>query len=441
MGHSFLVQEFIRKIRDGETPSSTDIQNFVTGIADTSVSDAQVAAFTMAVFFNPLPMPQRVALTKAMRDSGDVLDWADIDGPILDKHSTGGVGDNVSLLLAPAVAACGGYVPMISGQGLGHTGGTLDKFCSIPGYTIFPDTALFKQTVKDVGCAIIGQTGALAPVDKKIYAIRSATATVESVSLITASILSKKLAAGLEGLVLDIKFGNGAFMQNYQQAKDLALSLVEVANGAGVKTTGLITDMNQPLASEAGNVVEMKGAIDHLVGTHRNPRLHEVVVELSADMLMHGGLAQSREEARQKIETVFTNGKAAEVFAKMVAALGGPSDILEHANQHLQSAPLIKDIVAKQDGIVSKIDTREIGLAVIVLGGGRKRPDDTVDYTVGFDRLVPLGTKVSKGDPIARIHAQSADALQEAGNMVGNAYVIGGVFEKTPLILELVTEG
>lgn len=441
MGHSFLVQEFIGKIRDGETPSSTDIQNFVTGIADTSVSDAQVAAFTMAVFFNPLPMPQRVALTKAMRDSGDVLDWADIDGPILDKHSTGGVGDNVSLLLAPAVAACGGYVPMISGQGLGHTGGTLDKFCSIPGYIIFPDTALFKQTVKDVGCAIIGQTGTLAPVDKKIYAIRSATATVESVSLITASILSKKLAAGLEGLVLDIKFGNGAFMQNYQQAKDLALSLVEVANGAGVKTTGLITDMNQPLASEAGNVVEMKGAIDHLTGTHRNPRLHEVVVELSAEMLMHGGLAQSREEARQKIETVFTNGKAAEVFAKMVSALGGPSDILEHADQHLQSAPLIKDIVAKQDGIVSEIDTRKIGLAVIVLGGGRKRPDDTIDYRVGFDRLVPLGTKVSKGDPIARIHAQSADALQEAGNMVDNAYVIGGVFEKTPLILERVTEG
>jgi len=438
MGPSFLPQVFIEKIRDGKTPAQAEMQNFISGIKDGSVSHAQVAAFAMAVYFNPLAMPERIALTKAVRDSGDVLSWDDIDGPVLDKHSTGGVGDNVSLLLGPAVAACGGFVPMISGQGLGHTGGTLDKFNSIPGYTTVPSNEVFKQTVRDIGCAIIGQTGSLAPVDKTIYAIRSATATVESVSLITASILSKKLAAGLDGLALDIKCGNGAFMQSHTQAKELALSLVEVANGAGVKTSGLITDMNQPLASEAGNAVEMRGVIDHLTSARRNSRLHDVVVALSAEMLVHGGLAADLDAGRTKVQAVFDNGKAAEVFAKMVTALGGPSDILEAADKHLEAAPLIKDVVATQSGYVSSIDTRAVGLGVVVLGGGRKRPDDTIDYAVGFDRLAALGSKVSKGDPIARIHARDEAALQEAGKKLQTAYMIGEKPEETPLIIERV---
>ncbi len=437
MGHSFLPQVFIEKIRDGKTPGPVEIAEFIFGIKDGSVSHAQVAAFAMAVYFNPLAMPERIALTKAVRDSGDVLSW-DLDGPVLDKHSTGGVGDNVSLLLGPAVAACGGYVPMISGQGLGHTGGTLDKFDAIPGYTTVPSNDVFKKIVREVGCAIIGQTGSLAPVDKTMYAIRSATASVESVSLITASILSKKLAAGLGGLALDIKCGNGAFMQNRKQAKELALSLVEVANGAGVKTSGLITDMNQPLASEAGNAVEMRGAIDHLTGKRRNTRLHEVVVELSAEMLIHGGLAANLGAARAKVQAVFDNGKAAEVFAKMVTALGGPADILDAADKHLAAAPLIKDVLATQSGYVSNIDTRDVGLAVVVLGGGRKRPDDKIDYAVGFDRLAPLGAKVSKGDPIARIHARDDAALQEAGIMLPSAYMVGEKPEETPLIIERV---
>lgn len=438
MAHSFLPQEFIEIIRDGKTPSLAGIQKFIAGIANQSVSDAQVAAFAMAVYFNPLAMPERVALTKAVRDSGDVLEWGDIDGAILDKHSTGGVGDNVSLLLAPVVAACGGYVPMISGQGLGHTGGTLDKFNAIPGYNIMPSNAVFKRTVKEVGCAVIGQTGALAPVDKKIYAIRSATGTVASVSLITASIISKKLAAGLQGLVLDIKCGNGAFMHDIAQARELAQSLVHVAKGAGVKTSGLITDMNQPLASEAGNALEMRGAIAHLTGACRNARLHEVVVELSAEMLVHGQISSSLGDARVKVISAFDTGRAAEVFAKMVAALGGPKDILEVPEQHLKTAPLVRDITAGRDGYIANIDTRQIGLAVIVLGGGRKRPDDSIDYSVGFDRLAPLGSKVSKGDVIARIHARTDESLHEASKILKTAYIIGENPTQTPLIIERI---
>jgi len=384
-------------------------------------------------------MPTRVALTKAMRDSGQVLDWRDLDGPVLDKHSTGGIGDNVSLMLGPAVAACGGFVPMISGRGLGHTGGTLDKFDAIPGYSTVPDNALFRQTVKEVGCAIIGQTGDLAPADKKIYAIRSATATVENISLITASILSKKLAAGLQGLVLDIKCGSGAFMADFKAAKELAESLVTVANGAGVKTTGLITDMNEPLASAAGNSLEMINAIDFLTGKHRDPRLLEVVVKLSGEMLLHGGLVQTSSIGEEMIQKVLDNGKAAEIFEKMVAKLGGPSDLLENANSYFDVAPVVSDIVALESGFVSEIKTRDIGLGVIVLGGGRKRPDDSIDYRVGYDQLAGLGCRVSKGDVIARVHARNSAELAEAEKMLLAAYRIGEKPTKNPLIIEHVS--
>ncbi len=437
--NTFLPQEFIRQIRDGETPDESGVKAFIQGIGTGAVSDAQVAAFAMAVFFNNLEMPTRVALTKAMRDSGEVLDWRELDGPVLDKHSTGGIGDNVSLILGPAVAACGGYVPMISGRGLGHTGGTLDKFDAIPGYSTVPTNALFRQTVKDVGCAIIGQTGDLAPADKKIYAIRSATATVENISLITASILSKKLAAGLQGLVLDIKCGNGAFMADYKAAKKLADSLVEVANGAGVKTSGLISDMNEPLASAAGNGLEMINAINFLTGKHRDQRLSDVVVSLSGEMLVHGGLAVSTREGEKMIQTVLDNGKAAEVFAKMVAQLGGPNDLLENCDKYFETAPLVRDVVAKQNGFINEIKTRDIGLGVIVLGGGRKRPDDEIDYRVGYDGLASLGQKVSTGDVLARVHGRNEDELKEAENIVLAAYCIGDAPSQNPLIIEYVS--
>ena len=273
-----LPQEIIRKKRNRQPLSADEISEFIKGITDGSIMDAQTAALTMAVFLNGLNADETVALTMAMRDSGDVLEWKGFDAPIVDKHSSGGVGDKVSLMLAPLLAACGVYVPMISGRGLGHTGGTLDKFDSIPGYKTMPDNDLFRRTVKEAGCAVIGQTGNLAPADKKIYAIRDVCGTVESIELITASILSKKLAAGLEYLVMDLKCGNGAFMDNIEDARKLARSIVKVANGAGTKTSALITDMNQVLGRTVGNALEMKEAVDFLKGENVDSRLAEITL-------------------------------------------------------------------------------------------------------------------------------------------------------------------
>ena len=307
-----------------------------------------------------------------------MLDWSHLPGPALDKHSTGGIGDNVSLMLAPALAACGAYVPMISGRGLGHTGGTLDKLDSIPGYRTQPDLDLLRRVVAETGCAIIGQTADLAPADKRLYAIRDVTATVESIPLITASILSKKLAAGLAGLVLDVKTGNGAFMARMEDSVGLATSLVAVANGAGLKASALITDMNEPLASAAGNAVEVMNAVDFLKG---NPdrRLHEVTVALGGELLASGGLAVDDADGCKKIEAAFASGRAAEIFGRMVAALGGPADFLEKPEKHLKAAPVIRPVMADGTGTVTEIDTRAVGIAVVALGGGRMQRR-------GFDR-------------------------------------------------------
>ncbi|MFC6446064.1 thymidine phosphorylase [Shinella zoogloeoides] len=408
-----LPQETIRRKRNGEPLSREEIARFIAGITDGSVSEGQVAAFAMAVWFKGMAREETVALTLAMRDSGDVLDWSDIDRPIADKHSTGGVGDNVSLMLAPIAAACGLAVPMISGRGLGHTGGTLDKLESIPGYTIMPSAALFRRTVKDVGCAIIGQTAALAPADKRIYAIRDVTATVDSVPLITASILSKKLAAGLRSLVLDVKVGNGAFMADAAEAEVLARSLVEVANGAGVKTSALITDMNQPLADAAGNAVEIANCLAFLKGEKAGTRLERIVLAFAAEMLVSSGLEADLAAAEAKAMRALSSGAAAEVFGRLVHALGGPADIVERADTYLAAAPVIRPVFAAESGYLASCDTRGIGLAVIELGGGRSRPDDAIDHRVGFDRLLPLGTRVERGMEIGRVHAANeADAAR-----------------------------
>jgi thymidine phosphorylase len=431
---TFLPQQFLSQIRDGISPSAQDIETFIAGINTGETSSAQIGAFVMAVYLKGLGRDDIVTLTKAVRDSGDVMAW-DLDGPVLDKHSTGGVGDNVSLLLGPVIAACGGYVPMISGQGLGHTGGTLDKFSSIPGYDVNADNTLFRSTVKDIGCAIIGQTGALAPADKVMYAVRSATASVGSLPLITASILSKKLAEGLDGLVLDIKCGSGAIMDNLEDAKALAKSLITIANGAGVKTSGLITDMNQPLASAAGNALEVRNVIDHFHGK-RDARLHEVTVALCAEMLVSGGLAKDVDAGRSKVEAVFDNGKAAEVFARMVAALGGPNDLMQNPDKHFPVAQLTGDVTATKAGIVSHIDTRAIGTAVIVMGGGRKRPNDEINTDVGFDNIVPIGTKIEEGDVLARIHAPSHIQADEASKMFLDAYTLSDNPPDNPLVIK-----
>ena len=418
-----LPQEIIRKKRDGGKLSAEEVGFFVRGITQGYVTESQISAFAMAVFFNGMDREEAVALTLGMRDSGVVLDWSDLPGPVCDKHSTGGVGDNVSLMLAPIVAACGVFVPMISGRGLGHSGGTLDKMDSIPGYISQPGNDLFRSVVKTVGTAIIGQTADLAPADKRFYGIRDVTATVESVPLITASILSKKLSAGLQSLVLDVKCGNGAFMAKSKDAVKLADSLVAVANGAGLKTTALITDMNEPLASAAGNAVEVQNAVDFLTG-NRDKRLENVTLALAAEMLVTSGKAKSVRDGHAEAVEALNSGRAAEVFARMVSALGGPNNFMDRPAHYLPGAPVVVDVTAEGDGFVANIETRKIGLAVVLLGGGRTRPQDAVDHAVGFTRLLPLGAEVAKGDPIARIHARTEDSAKVAASAIRECYLI-----------------
>ena len=516
-----LPQEIIRKKRDGKALTSDEIAFFVEGLANETVTEGQVAALAMAVFFNGMSRDEAVALTLAMRDSGDVLAW-DLPGPVVDKHSTGGVGDNVSLMLAPIVAACGAYVPMISGRGLGHTGGTLDKMDSIPGYVSKPANDLFRTTVRDVGCAIIGQTGDLAPADKRFYAIRDVTATVESIPLITASILAKKLAEGLDALVMDVKVGSGAFMPTYEASESLAqsivgvangagcqttalltdmnqvlassagnalevreavrfltgeernprllevtlalcsemlvsgklaaglqalvldvkagngafmargrdaaalaTSLVEVANGAGMATTALITDMNEPLASAAGNALEVVNAVDFLTGRMRDPRLLEVTLALASEMLVAARLSGSPVEGEAMARRVLESGNAAETFNRMVAALGGPKDFVANCRRHLPEAPVIRAVPAPANGYVTGIDTRAVGVAVVALGGGRVRPGDAVDPAVGLSGLVSVATHMRAGDPLAMVHARTEASAIAAIAAVQAAYAIG----------------
>ncbi len=431
----FLPQEVIVRKRDGENLTSGEIGQFIAGLTGGSVSHAQEAAFAMAVFFRDMNLNERVALTEAMRDSGTVLDWSDLDGPVVDKHSTGGVGDNVSLMLAPILAACGVFVPMISGRGLGHTGGTLDKFDSIPGYTTQPDNALFRKVTREAGCAIIGQTADLAPADKILYSIRDVTGTVENVSLITASILSKKLAAGLQALILDVKTGSGAFMPTLDKSRELAQSLVAVANGAGTKTAALITDMNEPLASAAGNGLEMRNAVEFLTGAHRDPRLLEVTIALSAAALELTGFSGN---ARHAAHAALSSGKATEHFSKMVALLGGPADFVERMDQYLAPAPIVRDVFAPAGELISAIDTRGVGMAVVALGGGRRMPTDKIDHAVGFDRLLGLGAKADSQTPLARMHARDEASAADAERRLVAAYAMGDTAPVHPLIPERI---
>jgi len=414
-----LAQEIIRCKRDGLVLERAQIDAFVQGLVDGSWSEAQAAAMAMALFVKGLSDAETVALTHAMTHSGEVLQWAgaELHGPVLDKHSTGGVGDKVSLLLAPIVAACGGIVPMISGRALSHTGGTLDKLDSIPGYRTTVSTTELRGALRAAGCAIVGQTASLAPADRRLYAIRDVTATVESIPLITASILSKKLAAGLQGLVMDVKTGNGAFAAELPMARALARSLVQVAAGAGLPTRALITDMNQVLGHSCGNAVEVAESLAFLQGTLREPRLLEVTRALSAELLLSGGIATERGDALARVDAVLADGRALTQFARMVAALGGPIDFVEHAAVCLPTAPVQRAVLAPRDGWVGAMATREIGLVVVELGGGRRRADDAVDPRVGLTDMLPLGRPVQAGDRIATVHAadeSSADAAASA---------------------------
>ncbi len=419
-GQNFFPQEIIRKKRDGGRLSDDEVAFFVRGITDGSIGDGQAAAFAMAVFFRDMSKDERVSLTLAMRDSGSVIDWrgADLPGPALDKHSTGGIGDKVSLILAPVIAACGGAVPMISGRGLGHTGGTLDKLDAIPGYNTTPGMAAFRKTVKEAGCAIIGQTADLAPADGRLYAIRDVTATVESIPLITASILSKKLAAGLDHLVMDVKTGSGAFAASFDDAADLAKSIVEVANGAGLPCTALITDMDQVLGRNAGNALEVREAVDFLTGNEREPRLAEVTSALTSEVLVMGGLAKDGNDARVRIADALDSGRAAERFANMVTALGGPTDLFENLDRHLPRPPVQLPVHPNSGGYISSMNTRAIGLAVMALGGGRRRADDAIDYAVGISAMREIGSEAGPDAPICVIEARNDDDARAAASQI-----------------------
>jgi thymidine phosphorylase len=438
-----LAQEIIRIKRDGGDLTRAHIDSFVGGLVNDSWSEGQGAALAMAMFLNGMSDSETVNLTQAMTHSGQIMDWAaaKLHGPILDKHSTGGVGDKVSLMLAPIVAACGGIVPMISGRGLGHTGGTLDKLASIPGYQCAPDLPTLHQALQTAGCAVIGQTDELAPADRRLYAIRDVTATVESVPLITASILSKKLAAGLQGLVMDVKVGNGAFADSMPMATTLAESLVHVANAAGLPTRAWLTDMNQVLGRTCGNALEVLEAVQFLRGELVDIRLLEVTRTLSAELLVMGGLAPDDNAALQQVDAALRSGRALEQFARMVAALGGPADFAERPAHYLPVAPVQLPVAAPRSGFVTRMATRDIGLAVVELGGGRRKATDTVDARVGFTQFVQVGQAVQACEPLAVVHAADQASAERAKQAlltfidIGDAPVV-----PSPVLVSRITD-
>jgi thymidine phosphorylase len=437
-----LPQEIIRRKRDGHELSHEEIAFIVRGIHDGSLSEGQVAAFAMTVFFRGMTVPERVALTLGLARSGIMLDWSDpgLPGPVLDKHSSGGVGDKVSLMLAPIVAACGAFVPMISGRGLGHTGGTLDKLSAISGYDVQPDIDRFRRVVREVGCAVIGQTDDLAPADRRLYATRDISGSVESIPLLVSSILSKKVAEGLDGLVMDVKCGSGAFCDTEDMARDLARSLVDVANRAGLPTVALITDMDRVLGREVGNALEVAETVAYLIGSGtREPRLHEVTMALAGEMLVLGELAADAAEGRVKAEAALADGRAAETFARMVSALGGPDDFLEHSGRYLGHAPVVKACTAERSGHVVGMNAREVGIAVVELGGGRRHADDAIDPSVGLAEFVEVGRRIRSGEPLCLVHAASEADADQAIGLIRRAVRIEeeAPFEK-PVILERV---
>ncbi|MCT4557872.1 MAG: thymidine phosphorylase [Pelagimonas sp.] len=427
------AREINARLRRGEELAPKDLAWFAQGLAEGTVSDAQAGAFAMGVCLRGLPEAARVALTLAMRDSGHVLEW-NMDAPVVDKHSTGGVGDCVSLVLAPALAACGVYVPMISGRGLGHTGGTLDKLEAIPGYSVSPDETRLRQIVSEVGCAIVSASADIAPADKRLYAIRDVTATVESLDLITASILSKKLAAGLQSLVLDVKVGSGAFMKTADDARALARSLVSTANAAGCPTTALITDMTQPLASELGNALEVDASMRVLTGLEQGP-LYDLTIALGAELLNIAGIA----DGEAKLRAAISSGAAAERFGQMVYALGGPLQFVESWQRYLPEAPVIREVPALASGQVTAIDGEALGLAVVHLGGGRLVETDLVNPAVGLAEVVRLGDKITKGQPLAVVHAAREAQAEQAALAVQGAITLGDAGpDLPPLISERI---
>ena len=432
-----IFKNVIRKKRDGESLTSEEIDAFVQGLADSSLPAEQVAAFAMAVYFRSMDFAETGALTLAMVNSGRRMRWDELRdrGPVIDKHSTGGIGDKVSFLLAPIAAACGCFVPMISGRGLGHTGGTLDKLDAVPGYRSMPTVDEFRRVVDSVGCAIIGQTDDLAPADRRLYAIRDVTATVESTPLITASILSKKIAAGNDALVMDIKTGSGAFMERIEEARVLARSIIGVAATTGMKTHAVITDMSQTLGWTVGNSLEIAESLAFLEGRDREPRLQEVVFALAAEMLVMTGLAPDHERARARAQAALDSGEAADRFERMVAELGGPRNLFSGVERYLPRAPLVMPIFPLAAGYVSGVDARAVGNILIGLGGGRRVAGEALDLAVGLSSVAGIGMAVGKDRPLAIVHARSQEQVQWATEALRAATTVSEVRVPPPPIV------
>ena len=430
------ARSILARLRDGETLREAELFWFAEGLATGEVTDAQAGAFAMAVCARGLGPKGRVQLTAAMRESGRVLTW-NLDGPVLDKHSTGGVGDCVSLILAPALAACGAFVPMISVRGLGHTGGTLDKLEAIPGYRTQISVDDLQELVADIGCAIVGASHDLAPADKRLYAVRDVTGTVASIDLITASILSKKLAAGLEALVLDVKLGSGAFMGTHEEALALAQALVDTAQGAGCMTTALITDMSQPTVPAAGNALEVIEVMEVLTSGDLSTPLAKLAQALGGEVLALGGLAADAADGEGRIAEALTSGEAADAFGEMVAALGGPHDFTDRWRDRLPAARVMVDVHPGEAGYIGQIDTRALGEVVVRLGGGRLKQDDKLDLAVGLSDIARLGEQVDSARPLARIHAASEAAARAVAADVRRAFLLT---DSPPVLPPLIHE-
>jgi pyrimidine-nucleoside phosphorylase len=431
------VPELIAAKRDGKPLAPDEIRDLISRYARGEVPEYQLAAFAMAVFFRGMNEDEMVALTLAMRDSGTVIDLSDVKGRKVDTHSSGGVGDKVSIALAPLVAACGVPVPMVSGRGLGHTGGTLDKLEAIPGFRVDLGIERFRELVRTVGTAMAGQTKDIAPADKKLYALRDVTGTVESIPLIVASILSKKLAEGIDGLVLDVKVGSGAFMKTHEDARRLAESLVRVTRGAGKDCVALLTRMDRPLGRAVGNAMETAEAFELLHG--RGPAdLRECTFALGAEMLVMGRVAKDLTEARGQLQRAIDDGSAREVARKMVASQGGDASVVDHPEK-LPATKTKHPVTAERDGFIDTIDTLGVGLAGIALGAGRTRSEDTIDPAVGFVFEKNVGDRVTKGEPMVWIHSDDAARTKEAGERLRRAIQVADAAPKSvPLVMERV---
>ena len=435
-------QEIIAKKRDGKTLSPQEVRKFVEGVCNQSWADYQISAFLMACYTKGLNTQEQTSLTQEMLNSGDVLDFSEIEAPKVDKHSTGGVGDKTSLIIAPLAAACGLAVPMISGRGLGHTGGTLDKLEAISGYNVNLSLADFRRIIKKCGFSMIGQTAEIAPADKKIYALRNATATVSSIPLIVASIMSKKLAEGLDALVLDVKTGNGAFMESFDESIELAQALVQTGKSCGVKTEAIISDMSQPLGKFVGNALEIYECIKILTGAPESLMREtlDLSIELTSHLLVSAGISESLDEARIKCAEKITDGSAYEKFEENIHLQGGDIDILAKPEILIGDELLRKEIRANSAGFVREIDTKALGNAISEIGGGRTKVDDVIDFAVGFECQKKIGDEIKEGESLGVLYCRNASQTDQIYQKILTAYQISEEkFTKSDLIQKIIS--